>query len=319
MKIEEFEKIITDNAHKSDILQLVNNGVELCSFKDEKAEEWYDSCAKLYEFSGKDYVNFKVNIAKRLDSLRYMMFTMRRKSADKDKQDAAFQNAFSIVQKYANDNKQSGFNDGTLLLNIAKAAYLYELRKQFLQNAASEQEDCKNIIELMRTDRELYKITFTTRKGATPDEHHYLKSKRALEIFQAEFIHFFQDRFMSETELETIDENIETYKNAQKRLLHRLIYDIYLVFAKANLTEFGSGKDIYKIGEERNGKYASLKGEISEWIFNLLDSMHYLDRVKDKNIMTRKNKVDFIKDKMKEHSNHSWNDIPLSSDDFYVL
>ena len=318
MKIEEFEQIIADNAHKSDILQLVNNGVELCKYKDEKAEEWYDSCAKLYELSGNDYVNFKVNIAKRLDDLRYMMFTMKRKSADKDKQDAAFLNARSMVQKYANDNKQSGFNDGALLLNIAKAAYRYELRKQFLQNAVSEQEDCKNIIKLMRTDRELYKITFTTKEGAT-DEHHYLKSKRALEIFQAEFIQFFKNRFMSETELKTIVENIKKYKDAQKRLLHRLIYEIYLVFAKANLTEFGSDKDIYKICEERNGKYASLKGEISEWIFNLLDYMHYLDRVKDKNLMTRKNKVDFIKDKMKEHSNHPWNDIRLSSDDFYVL
>ena len=124
---------------------------------------------------------------------------------------------------------------------------------------------------------------------------------------------------MSETELKTILENIKTYKNAQKRLLHRLIFEIYQVFAKANKTDFISNNDIYKIGEERNNKYASLKSDISEWIFNLLDFMGYLDKKQDKNIMNHKNKVDYIKDKMKEHSKHKWEDFQLPKDWFYFL
>ena len=116
-----------------------------------------------------------------------------------------------------------------------------------------------------------------------------------------------------------IQNNIKTYQNANKRLLHRLIFEIYQVFAKANKTGFLSNNDIYKIGEKRNHKYASLKSKISEWIFNLLVFMGYLDNKRDKNIMNHKNKVDYIKDKMKEHSKYKWDDFQLPKDWFYFL
>ena len=318
MKIEEFEQIIADNAHKSDILRLVNNGIELAKYKDEKAEEWYDSCAKLYEVSSFDYVNFKLNMANRLDTLRYIKFTQEHINIDDTKVASAFKKVNDLVQQYVNKPEVTDYNDKPLLSDITMAIFRYEVRKQFLQNAIAEQKDCLTIQRFSGSDWDLSKISLATDKGAIR-KNYLLGSKRALEMFREAFIKYFQDRFMSETDLVKIQNNIETYQNANKRLLHRLIFEIYQAFAKANKTDFMSDNDIYKIGEKRNHKYASLKSKISEWIFNLLVFMGYLDNKRDKNIMNHKNKVDYIKDKMKEHSKYKWDDFQLPKDWFYFL
>ena len=318
MKIEEFEQIIADNTHKSDILRLVNNGIELADYSGEKVEEWYDSCAKLYVVSANDYVNFKLCMARRLDELRYMKYTIKRKSADDKKVDSAFYDVHNLVQQYANKPKATGYNEEPLLSDIAKAAYRYELRKLFLQDAIAEQKDCLNIRQFCESDWNLSKINFATDKGAIR-KNYSLGSKRCMVMFREAFIQYFQDKLMSETDLDEIQNNIKTYQNANKRLLHRLIFEIYQVFAKANKTGFLSNNDIYKIGEERNHKFTSLKNEISEWIFNLLDFMGYLDKKQDKSIMNHKNKVDYIRDKMREHSKHKWEDFQLPKDWFYFL
>ena len=318
MKIEEFKQMIANDIHKSDILQLVNKGVELAGYKDEKAEEWYDSCAKLYDVSANDYVNFKLCMAQRLDGLRYMKVTIERNISDDKKRDSVFHDAHCLVQKYANELETTNYNEESLLSDIAMAVYRYELRKQFLQDAIAEQRDCLIICQLCENDGNLTKINFATDKGAIR-KNYSLRSKRALTLFREAFINYFQNRFISETKLVKIQNNIETYQNANRRLLHRLIFEIYQVFAKANKTDFTSNNDIYKIGEERNHKYASLKSDISEWIFNMLVFMGYLDQKRDKNIMNHKNKVDYIKDKMKEHSKHKWDDFQLPKDWFYFL
>ena len=315
MKIEEFEKKVASNAHKSDILQLVKKGIELANLKGEEEEKWYDDCAKLYDNSNEDYVNFKSCMSRRFDTLRFTKYTLDRQNADYKKKEESFFGALIDVEIFA---EGTDYSESSLINDVTKAVIKYEQNNHFLQDAISVLEDCMNIIQLKETDCELRKIMFTTGHGAM-DKSYHVKSKRALDLFQKAFIKYFTENFLVETDLDKIQNKIDIYKNDQKRLLHRLIFEIYLVFAKANLTDFSSDKDIYKIGIEKKGKYVSLKGDISVWIFKLLDYMGYLNKKKDKNLMTRKNKIDFIRDCMREHSNHEWKDFPLPNDWVYFL
>lgn len=315
MKIEEFEKKTANNAHKSDVLQLVNKGIELANLKGDEKEKWYDDCAKLYENSNGDFVNFKLCMSKRLDTLRFTKYTIDRQNADYEKVQKAFYNALVEVEKFA---ERTNYNEKSFINDVTKAVINYEQNKHFLQDEISVLEDCLNIIQLKETDWDLRKIMFTTGHRET-DKSYHIKSKRTLDTFQKAFIQYFTESFVEETDLDKIQNKIDVYKNDKKRLLHRLIFEIYLVFAKANLTEFSSDKDIYKIGIEEKGKYVSLKGDISVWIFELLNHMGYLDKKRDKNIMNHKNKVDYIKDKMREHSKYKWEVFQLPKDWVYFL
>lgn len=307
MTKDEFERIIVDDEHKQGLLYLVRKGIEEGNLDGEEEEKWYDSCAKLYEESVHDHVNFRINLANRLDSLRYTKYTTRRLLEDDNAKNLAFQRVYTQVVQYANQ-KDKSYSESDLVHKISQESYRFEIRSQQLKEAVSELEDCKNIIKLSSGSRELYEVRFKTRNG-NDYEDFKIHSKKAIELFNSAFLHYFKDRYLEEVDLRTVLNKIDSYKKAQKALLHRLIHEIYSIFVQKGFIAFDSATDTYQLVENRNGKFASLKGEVSVWIFGLLDFMGYLNSLEDKKYMTHKNKVDFIKDRMKQYCKYGKEDI----------
>lgn len=119
--------------------------------------------------------------------------------------------------------------------------------------------------------------------------------------FSKILVDYFIDRYIITDNEQTIIEDINIWNAYRPKIWHRLIHDIYHFFANKGLLHYNNKNDTYHLGE-RDGKFASLNGEVSEWIYNLLCEFY---EKKDNKTSARfdiyngrKDKIDAIKNFM---------------------
>ena len=305
MKRGEFESLFPDQVTKKDVLSMLDNVKYLTP---EEAEQWYDSAAKLYDTLGKDYTNFKINLANSLDTYVAQCFTRRRQCEDEKRVAIAFNSAVQDVQKYVKIQNKT-FSDTELINRVTDIVYEMKKRLLYLKNKVEELEDKKTIYKLNSKDA-LQQISFAYQpiKGRNY-EFKKLKSDLVISMFQDCFINYFKNKWFSATDIVELNKKIKKCNQAKKKLIHEGVKEIYKVFANRKLLNFDSPKDTYKMGIEDNGKYPSLNANVSIWILYLLIYTQILKiSIKDK---THKQQVDYISNLMKDSHPYNWKDSPV--------
>ncbi len=318
MTIEEFETKIANNAHKSEIIRLVKESLNIFKYEGEKAEKWLDSCYELYETSLCEFTHFKLNMANRIDTAkRYQQHIQDFEQTNENKLTATFHKVITVVESYANNRS---YANPELLADIEKAIFdYYEQPLLYLSNRVDELNDRINFIQLLNDDS-IDKIKFES-----PNNSYSFNSKKLMNVFKRSFVDYFRNSYITEPikpdDIDKLEKEKKICVGSQKKLIHRVVYEIYRIFASHKILDFTNEKDNYLFQISNNDKYPSLKGDVSAWIFDLLELMGYLDYLKErKNYsprMLKKEKIDFIKDCMKDTDYHSWKEPNMPKDWFY--
>lgn len=189
-------------------------------------------------------------------------------------------------------------NDGTftndLILDIKTA-----LHKSYTINELANDEQLQELIDARKlkdlssiSDFHCFKIQ--TIKNGTFN----ISSARALDLLHNLILPYFQDRFVSKIQTNNIDKEITRCKILKKKHTHVVVRELYKVFAKHGKVKYENIENTYNLGE-KNGKYASLSGSISNLIYKLLIDLYpYLDD-KIYSYLSRKEKIDAIKNYMR--------------------
>lgn len=321
MNLEEFEKFISQDEHKDDIMFLVNKGILLGDFHDQTLEQWYDDCADLYTICDSKYSIFKLNISNQLDSLCFRKNLQIEDSKTNEKMREVYIDSWIKVQDFANSKDEPFVDENSqlhtetrdiIIKEVSDLIFKYKQTSLQIQNENDNIiEDFKNLVELKSVLQSdgcvLEKIKFETVKKGT-QKTFTMKSERNNKLFIDRVLNFFLNKYVNEeNDTKKIQKQIDIIKNTKKKLRNKLIRDIYTVFVKHDKVDFNNPKDSYKFGEERNGRYPSLKNSISLWIFDLLTFLGYLDRkISDKHKYDYCGKKDFIKNCMEDSDYLNW-------------
>lgn len=281
----EFEELIMDNEHKEDILHLVDEGCTHLINKDESSlERYYEECADLYNKSNGYYQNFKLNMAQRI-SLHYRLACLEQKDNEMQERQNKIQQLVETVKNYAENNIYGQvYQDKNLIDDIVSVLWNYELVMTGIAERLAEYEDKKHIKEIIDAHDEgkfPLEMAFIFKEG--PRSHKVkLESEKAIRLFVNEFVPFFSNRFVEYVKLDELEKTIQELKRVGKKTLpHKAVYDLYMVFVKYEYVDFNKKDvDTYELGD-RNGLFASLNGQVSLWIYNLLLELGYFtDRTK---------------------------------------
>lgn len=299
MTKEEFEQLITNNAHKNEILRLVEESICILPCKDDRSVSTrYDKCAQLYKDSLKDYTHFRLNLSKQIDLLRYQSFVSKYQENVQAALSKLTQDVVMRVDAYAQNSK---YNDSAFVNDVITLLEKYECSKFYLNTKKSELEDKKTLLELsdaLQNDFSFYSFKL---RGDNDNIAFSVKSEKVKNMFAESFIPYFKSRFLEDESkgASDIEKEIYSLKNiTEKQLTHRLVYDLYNIFVQHGLlSKCTEGGNSYELTDTEGNLY-SLNGDVSDWIFYLLIEFDYkIKGYKDK-IKTDRN--GFIKDCMKD-------------------
>lgn len=343
MNLEEFEKLISQDEHKDDIMFLVNEGINCGGLKGKAVEKWYDDCAQLYNKSLAQYAHTKVNYSKILDTLRYQSYILRRDVYLQKRIAENYANIITEMDNFAQTHYLE-YNDHQILSEIEKLLDVYSRNALFIDGKLEELQDSVQILDLHSVlhseGGNLHQIKFEVSKvnqTKTYDadgkkeklhtweinESYVLKSNKGKQLFTDCFLDYFMNRYIEhEYDQDKLKKTIDYYKGARKKLLKKLIRDIYIVFIRHDKVDFNNDKDTYHFSEKRDGCYLSLKTTISEWIFDLLVYFSYVNKIEDEEFeeysTIKKKKKDYIRYCMEDETVLTW-EMSLPSNDWPYL
>lgn len=294
MTKEEFEQLITNDAHKNEILRLVEESICMLPCKDERSiSARYDECAQLYKYSLEDYAHFRLNISKQIDLLRYQSFVSKYKDDVQAALSKLTQDVVMRVDAYAQNRK---YNDSAFVNDVTTLLEKYECSKFYLNTKISELEDKKQLLELSDALQNGFSFYSFKLSGKNTDQTFYVKSEKVKNMFAESFLPYFKSRFLEDEDVADIDKKILHLKNISgKQLIHKLVYELYKIFVKYGKLSQCTGKgNTYELTDDEGNMY-SLNGDVSNWIFNLLIEFGY-DIPKEQNIKTKEERNRYIKD-----------------------
>lgn len=298
MTKEEFEQLISNDAHKNEILRLVEESICMLPYKDERSiSARYDECAQLYNDSLGDYTHFRLNISKQIDLLRYQSFVAKYQD---DVQAAIAKLMQSVVMKVDAYAQNSKYNDSAFVNDVTTLLEKYECSKFYLNTKISELEDKKQLLELGNALKNEFSFYSFKLRGKITDETFSIKSEKVKNMFAESFLPYFKSRFLEDKDGTDIDKEILHLKNiSEKQLLHKLVYELYKIFVRyGKLSKCKESGNSYELTDEEGNSY-SLNGEVSDWIFNLLIEFGY-NIPKEQNVKAKPERNGYIKDCMKD-------------------
>lgn len=293
MTKEEFEQLISDNAHKNEILRLVEESICMLPCKDEHyVSARYDECAQLYKDSLNDYTHFKLNISKQIDLHRYLSFVSKYKDDVQAALSRLTQDVVMRVDAYAQNRK---YNDSALVNDVTTLLEKYEYSKFYLDTKISELEDKKQLLELNDALQNGFSFYSFTLRDKNTNKTFSVKSKKVKNMFPEAFLPYFKSRFLEEENGTDIDKEILHLKKIRKKqLLHKLVYELYKIFVKyGKLSKCIESGNSYELTDEEGNSY-SLNGDVSDWIFYLLIEFDYISKEQNNKIKEERN--GYIKD-----------------------
>lgn len=298
MTKEEFEQLISDNAHKNEILRLVEESICMLPCKDiHSVSARYDECAQLYNDSLGDYAHFRLNISKQMDLLRYQSCVIKYQDDVQAALSKRTQDVVMRVDVYAQNSK---YNDSAFVNDVTTLLEKYECPKFYLDTQISELEDKKQLLELSDALQNGFSFYSFKLSGKNTDQTFYVKSEKVKNMFAESFLPYFKSRFLDDKNGTDIDTEISSLKKIRKKkLLHKLVYELYKIFVKyGKLSKCKETGNEYDLTDEEGNSY-SLNGDVSDWIFYILIEFGY-DISKEQNIKTKPERNGYIKDCMKD-------------------
>lgn len=295
MTKEEFEQLISNNAHKNEILRLVEESICMLPCKDERSiSTRYDECAQLYKDSLNDYTHFRLNISKQIDLLRYQSFVSKYQDDVQAALSKQIQDVVMRVDAYAQNSK---YNDSAFVNDVTALLEKAECSRFYLKTKIDELEDKKQLLELsdaLQNGFSFYSFKLRGKSTKYKDQTFSVKSEKVKNMFAESFLPYFKSRFL-EYENADIDKEILNLKKIRKKqLLHKLVYELYKIFVQyGKLSQCTEKGNTYELTDEEGNSY-SLNGDVSDWIFYLLIEFGYFTKVQ--NIKTKEERNRYIKD-----------------------
>lgn len=274
MTKEEFEQLITNDAHKNEILRLVEESICMLPCKDERSiSTRYDECAQLYKDSLEDYAHFRLNISKQIDLLRYQSFVSKYKDDVQAALSKLTQDVVMRVDAYAQNSK---YNDSAFVNDVTTLLEKYECSKFYLNTKIDELEDKKQLLELSNALQNGFSFYSFTLRDKNTNKTFSVKSKKVKNMFAESFLPYFKSRFLDDENGTDIDKEILHLKNiSEKQLLHKLVYELYKIFVKyGKLSKCTEKGNTYELTDYEGNLY-SLNGDVSDWILRLLIEFGY--------------------------------------------
>ncbi len=291
MTKEEFEQLISNNAHKNEILRLAEESICMLHCKDERSiSARYDECAQLYNDSLGEYTHFRLNISKQMDLLRYQSFVAKYQDDVQAAIAKLMQNVVMKVDAYAQNRK---YNDSAFVNDVTTLLEKYERSRFYLKTKISELEDKKQLLELGNALKNEFSFYSFKLRGKITDETFSIKSEKVKNMFAETFLPYFKSRFLEDgADIETEIDNLKNIRETQ--LVHKLVYDLYKAFVKyGKLSKCIESSNSYELTDEEGNSY-SLNGDVSNWIFNLLIEFNYIP--KEYNVKIKEERNRYIKD-----------------------
>ncbi len=298
MTKEEFEQLITNDAHKNEILRLVEESICMLPCKDERSiSTRYDECAQLYKDSLEDYAHFRLNISKQIDLLRYQSFVSKYKDDVQSALSKLTQDVVMRVDAYAQNSK---YNDSAFVNDVTTLLEKYKCSKFYLNTKIDELEDKKQLLELSNALQNGFSFYSFTLRDKNTNKTFSVKSKKVKNMFAESFLPYFKSRFLDDENGTDIDKEILHLKNiSEKQLLHKLVYELYKIFVKyGKLSKCTEKGNTYELTDYEGNLY-SLNGDVSDWILRLLIEFGY-NIPKEQNVKTKPERNGYIKDCMKD-------------------
>lgn len=294
MTKEEFEQLITNDAHKNEILRLVEESICMLPCKDERSiSTRYDECAQLYKDSLEDYAHFRLNISKQIDLLRYQSFVSKYKEDVQAALSKLTQNVVMRVDAYAQNSK---YNDSTFVNDVTTLLEKAVCSSFYLDTKINELEDKKQLLELSVALQNGFSFYSFKLRDENKAKTFSVKSEKVKNMFAESFLPYFKSRFLEDENVADIDKEILLLKNiSKKQLLHKLVYELYKIFVQyGKLSQCTEKGNTYELTDDEGNLY-SLNGDVSDWIFHLLIKLGY-DISKEQNIKTKEERNRYIKD-----------------------
>ena len=322
MTKEEFEQKISKNEHKDEILRLVEESIKLMRVQNEQSvSKRYDECYKLFKDSNEDYTNFRLNVAKQMDiliyqlhcckfgdSIQYAIQNQQQKIAQMI-EDYAIEATVDITDKKSLSVNKEIYNNKLLINKIVILLTKYENARLFIRERINELGDKLQLLQLEKALKDgcsLFSIKLRENENQM-DRSFSLQSKKAKQMFSETFIPSFINRFIEkginankEDSEAGIKKELQHLKSlASKKLVYKLVYDIYMIFIEHGVLEVCQANQNHYDLKDMLGNHYSLKGEVSDWIFFLLKKLGYITLPTKTYIKTDRNRYikDCIKDK----------------------
>ena len=326
MTREVFLKIIDNTEDQDRVMAMVDRGIKISGSEDNliKQEEWYDYCAKVYneccipiidknKISQEDYVkltennsdriklldeklfsfpHFSARLSEIFDNYMYRKYVFSQEDKRLQKLQQIYVNFDQVVDEFFKHNNDGTFTND-LILDIKTALHKsYTINELTNDEQIKELNDAKALMELSAiSDLNCFKIQ-TIQNGTFN-----ISSQRALDLLHNLILPYFQDRFVSKIKTNSIDKEITRCKILKNKHTHVVVRELYKAFAKHGKVKYENIENTYH-SSEKNGKYASLSGEISFLIFELLVDLDLGDKRIDEALL-RKEKIDVIKNCMR--------------------
>lgn len=298
MTKENFEQLICNDAHKNEILRLVEESICMLPCKDERSiSARYDECAQLYNDSLGDYTHFRLNISKQIDLFRYKSFVFKYQDDVQAALSKRTQDVVMRVDAYAQNSK---YNDSAFVNDVTTLLEKAECSRFYLKTKIDELEDKKQLLELSNTLENGFSFYSFKLSGKNTDQTFYVKSEKVKNMFAESFLPYFKSRFLDDENGTDIDMEILHLKNiSEKQLLHKLVYELYKIFVKyGKLCQCTGNGNTYELTDDEGNLY-SLNGDVSDWILRLLIKFGY-NIPKEQNVKTKPERNGYIKDCMKD-------------------
>lgn len=313
-------------AHQKRIMERVDQGIKIFGYEDslDKQEQWYQYCAKVYEeccipivdrdkMTQKAYdeivksyqdelpfleekhfsfPNFSTRLGETFDLFKYQMHTYSEDAARLKELQEVYANFDQAVDKFFERHNDDGTYSIDLINDIKKAIHnSYTINELANNERLRELNDTKTLIELSSlTDIYAFKIITNTNGTFT------ILSQRALSMLQSLIIPYYQSRFAELFDRKKLNAEIEICKIRKNKHTHVLVRELYQAFAKHGKVEYNNFNNTYH-SKKVNGFYASLSGNVSYLIYELLIDLNVEDSKIDK-VLSRKEKIDAIKNFM---------------------
>lgn len=326
MTREDFLKIIDNTEDQDRVMAMVDRGIKISGSEDNliRQEEWYDYCAKVYneccipiidknKISQEDYVkltennsdriklldeklfsfpHFSARLSEIFDNYMYRKYVFSQEDKRLQKLQQIYVNFDQVVDEFFKPNNDGTFTND-LILDIKTALHKsYTINELTNDEQIKELNDAKALMELSAiSDLNCFKIQ-TIQNGTFN-----ISSQRALDLLHNLILPYFQDRFVSKIKTDSIDKEITRCKILKNKYTHVIVRELYKAFAKHGKVKYENIENTYH-SSEKNGKYASLSGEISFIIFELFVDLDLGDKRIDE-VLLRKEKIDVIKNCMR--------------------
>ena len=336
MSKEEFEQLIAQDPKKGEILQLVAEKIKLCGKQNEKAV--YDTCAELYTDSLNDYTHFRLNISRQIDLMRYQYFCQNYQEYIQATLQQRLQTIVEGVEEYfqecatqnceENEIKQINISAITNVVNVHQLKNdvttlleTYENARLFITERIKELEDKLELLKLGKCLKDGYSpMSMTLRDNNLRAKISiHINSDKTRRFFTDTFFPYFMDRFIeNSSDITTINSEIKYLRDlSSTNLIHKIVYDLYQIFIKyGKVSKCNKGDNAYDLKDD-NGSYYSLDGNVSDWIYCLLNKFEYITP-KDHILKIERNQ--YIKDciRDKQCRNIQLKDFSLASLSFFL-